>query len=271
MRNGWVPPRDRRRAIARTGYQAARALAALTSLVMALMLFDAEILAPFALVMLGLSLLFFGSLVRGDPMSDAERRAEAERRVYEQARANEGRYVLLDRFDEASMRLMRRAQAAVDSVMSSQVNQEGLLDEARNTVILPEQEWEIARLLAKLSGLRTEHRELVAGEITPEVAAVAEPLARALDSSEAAVVARVEALETYAAHVAEAERAYRAQHQIEQLRAKLPRYEELLAESGAQDYIGPEIERLSQDADRLEQALRRSVLSARDAFRYLER
>lgn len=271
MRNGWAPTRDRRRAVARTGWKVARVIAALGALVMALILFDATILAPFALVMLGLSLLFFGSLVKGDPVSDAERRAAAEWKVYEQAREQQGKYVLLDRFDDASIRLMRRAQIAVDSVMSSTVNEEGLLDDARNAVMLPAQEWEIARLLAKLSSLRVEHKELVAGEVTPEVKAVAEPLSRALDSSEAAVIARVEALEDYAAHVAEAERAYRAQHQIEQLRAKLPRYEELLAESGAEDYIEPEIARLSDDADRLEQALRRSVRSAQDAFRYLEK
>ncbi|MEV0587234.1 hypothetical protein [Nonomuraea sp. NPDC050310] len=271
MRNGWEPVRDRRRAVARTGWKVARVIAALGALFMALVLFDATILAPFALVMLGLSLLFFGSLVKGDPVSEADRRAEAEWKVYEQAREHRGGYVLLDRFDEPSIRLMRRAQVAVDSVMNSQVNEEGLLDDARNAVMLPAQEWEIARLLGKLSGLRTEHRELVSGEVTAEVAAVAEPLSRALDSSEAAVVARVEALERYARHVAEAERAYRAQHQIEALRAKLPRYEELLAETGAQDYIEPEIARLSEDADRLEQALRRSVRSARDAFRYLER
>ena len=92
--------------------------------------------------------------------------------------------------------------------------------------------------------------------ISPEVAAVAEPLARALDSSEDAVVARVEALERYAANVAEAERAYRAHQQIEELRGRIHQYEELVAESGADGFAVPEIERLSRDADQLDQALR---------------
>ncbi|MEU4329736.1 hypothetical protein [Nonomuraea dietziae] len=96
------------------------------------------------------------------------------------------------------------------------------------------------------------------------------PLERALLSSEAAVAARVEALERYAGHVAEAERAYHAHGQIEELRARLPRYEELVAESGADGFAVPEISRLSEDADRLERALRRSVSSAHEAFRYLD-
>ncbi|MEO3892251.1 hypothetical protein [Nonomuraea sp. B5E05] len=40
---------------------------------------------------------------------------------------------------------------------------------------------------------------------------MAEPLSRALDSSEQPVLAQVEALERYAANVADAERAYVAQ------------------------------------------------------------
>ncbi|MFD2352658.1 hypothetical protein ACFSTC_30320 [Nonomuraea ferruginea] len=136
---------------------------------------------------------------------------------------------------------MARAQAAVDAVMESHVNAGGLLDDVRNAVMLPAQEWEIARLLAKLSALRSGHREVVSEGVTPEVAAVAEPLAQVLDSSERAVVARVEALERYAGHVAEAERAYHARDQIARLSAQLPRYEELLAESGADDSAVPEL------------------------------
>jgi DNA-binding transcriptional ArsR family regulator len=164
---------------------------------------------------------------------------------------------------------MARAQEAVEQVVGSQVNAEGLLDDAGNAVMLPVQEWEIARLLAKLSELRAEHQEVVSEGVTPEVAAVAEALGEALDSSQRAVLARVEALERYAGHVADAERAYRARRQIERFSARLPRYEELLAESGAGGSAVPELGRLSDDADRLEQALRNSVSSAHEAFRHL--
>lgn len=270
MRAGWVPANLGRRTAWRAAWKLARALAAAAALAMAFVLFDVSPFAPFAVVMLGLALLFFGSVLKGDPLTEFEERAVAELNTFEQARVFDGRYVLTDGFDDSCAKLMRRAHSAVDGVMRSRVNTEGLLDDVRNSVILPAQEWDIARLLSKLSALRVEHKEALEGGVTPEVAAVAEPLVRALDGSEAAVVARVEALERYAAHVAEAERAYRAHHQIEALRAKLPRYEELLVESGADRAAVPEIDQLAQDADRLEQALRRSVQSAQDAFRYLE-
>ncbi|MEV4889978.1 hypothetical protein AB0K48_11375, partial [Nonomuraea sp. NPDC055795] len=167
-------------------------------------------------------------------------------------------------------RLLGRAGRAIQAVLASRVNAEGLLDDVRNGVMLPAEEWEIARLLAKLSSLRAQHHRTVSTGLAPEVEAVAAPLARALDSSEAAVVARVEALERYATHVAEAERAFHAHHQIEELRERLPEYEELVAESGADGFAVPELDRLAGDADLLEQALRRSVRSAHEAFRHLD-
>ncbi|MFI6901484.1 hypothetical protein ACIBKY_09490 [Nonomuraea sp. NPDC050394] len=193
-----------------------------------------------------------------------------ERIVFEQARWNEGRYLLPEDFDTEARAILARAQEAIGTVLRSHVNAEGLLDDIRNAVMLPAQEWEIARLLAKLSALRTEHRALLGRGVAPEVAEMVAPLERALDSSEAAVLARVEALEGYAGHVAEAEAAYHARGQIEELRARLPRYEELLAESGADALAVPEIERLAEDAGHLERALRRSVTSAHEAFRHLE-
>ncbi|MET9337808.1 hypothetical protein [Nonomuraea sp. NPDC003804] len=193
-----------------------------------------------------------------------------EQEIFEQARWYDGRYHLPEDFDPEALALMARTQRAVNSVLGSHVNAEGLLDEVRNAVLLPQQEWEIARLLAKLSALRAEHKALIARGVAPEVARAVQPLERALASSETAVVARVEALERYASHVADAERAYHARGQIEELRARLPRYEELVAESGADGFAVPEISRLADDAGQLEETLRRSVREAHEAFRYLD-
>ncbi|MFG1612961.1 hypothetical protein ACGFI3_09375 [Nonomuraea wenchangensis] len=221
----------------------------------------------FMLLLFGLPLVI-GLFARQDLSGEDE--DDTERATYELLRRHEGHYVLLDDLDESARRLLARAQRAVATVTGSRVNAEGLLDDARNAVMLPAEEWEIARLLAKLSALRTKHRETVSRGLTPEVEAVAEPLARALDGSEDAVLARVEALERYAANVTEAERAYHAHEQIEELRGRLHQYEELVAETGADGFAVPELDRLAADADRLEQALRRSVSSAREAFRYLD-
>ncbi len=204
------------------------------------------------------------------PGSQPEDEPGDEHEIFEQARWYDGRYHLPEDFDPEALALMARTQRAVNSVLGSHVNAEGLLDNVRNAVMLPQQEWEIARLLAKLSALRAEHNQLIARGVAPEVAQAVQPLERALASSEAAVVARVEALERYAGHVADAERAYHARGQIEELRARLPRYEELVAESGADGFAVPEISRLADDADQLEETLRRSVGEAHEAFRYLD-
>ncbi|MFI6791594.1 hypothetical protein ACIBG4_30125 [Nonomuraea sp. NPDC050383] len=268
IRSGWVPPvsapAPRRRS------PSSVALLAATPVVLGLMawLLDTPA-APAGFVLLGAFMLVV--LIKTTTMGELpEYDRPYERGVYEQARLHHGRFLLPVDFDEEARAVLARAQQAIGGVLRSHVNAEGLLDGARNGVLLPEQEWEIARLLAKLSALRSEHRELLGRGVAPEVAAVVEPLERALATSEAAVVARVEALERYARHVADAERAYHAREQIEELRARLPRYEELLAESGADALSVPEIERLAQDADQLESVLRRSVSSAHEAFRYLE-
>ncbi|KAB8194503.1 hypothetical protein FH608_014910 [Nonomuraea phyllanthi] len=268
IRAGWVPPADvtppRRWSPSSTLLLAATpAMVALTAVLLV------SPFAPAGFMVLGTYV--FIVLVKIASMNEVpEDHRPHERGVYEQARWYDGRYLLPEDFDREAGPVLARAQRAIGSVLRSHVNAEGLLDDARNAVMLPAQEWEIARLLAKLSALRLEHRELLARGIAPEVASVIEPLERALASSESAVVARVEALERYADHVADAERAYHARGQIEELRARLPRYEELLAESGADAMAVTEIERLAEDADVLERTLRRSVRSAHEAFRYLE-
>ncbi|WP_231618757.1 hypothetical protein [Nonomuraea sp. SBT364] len=268
IRSGWVPPPavppERRRG------PSSVVLLAATPLVVAVMavLLDTS-LAALGFVVLAMFVVIVLVKIAGISEVPEDDRPH-ERAVYEQARWYAGRYLLPGDFDEDAARVLARAQRAIGTVLRSHVNAEGLLDDARNAVILPEQEWELARLLAKLSALRAEHRALLERGVAPEVAAVVRPLENALAGSEAAMLARVEALERYAGYVADAERAYHARGQIEELRARLPRYEELLAESGADALAVPEIERLAEDAEDVERALRRSVTSAHEAFRYLE-
>ncbi|MFI6706639.1 hypothetical protein ACIBF7_09425 [Nonomuraea sp. NPDC050478] len=270
IRTGWVPPAALP-VPARRRNTSSVALLAATPLVIALMavLLDSPAAPAGFLLLGGFVFLVLVKIANISEAVDDDHRPQ-ERALYEKARRHHGRYLIPQDFDEEAAAVLHRAQQAVGTVLRSHVNAEGLLDGPRNALLLPEQEWEIARLLAKLSALRADHRELLGRGLAPEVAAVLKPLQGALDGSEAAVVARVEALERYAGHVAEAERAYHAREQIEELRARLPRYEELLAETGAGTMAVAEIERLAEDADSVERALRRSVTSAHEAFRYLE-
>ncbi|QYC41338.1 hypothetical protein Nocox_18645 [Nonomuraea coxensis DSM 45129] len=270
VHRGWRPPPKSAGPILGLGASIVAGVIAASLALYGLALFAAGRYTSFAVSMTGAALLTVGLLLRPRTDAAAERRRALEREVHEHARGYEGHYVLDEHLDEPARDLLDRAARAVGQVMASRVNAEGLLDDVRNAVMLPAQEWEIARLLAKLSALRAEHQEVIAEGMTPEVAAVAGPLAEVLDRSEAAVLARVEALERYAGHVADAERAYRARRQIERLSARLPRYEELLVESGADGSAVPELDGLAEDAGRLEQALRDSVSSAHEAFRHLE-
>ncbi|WP_206068294.1 hypothetical protein [Nonomuraea composti] len=201
---------------------------------------------------------------------DEDDEFEHERKLFSLLRCYEGHYVLVEDLDASAGRLLTRARRAIFVVTASEVNAKGLLDDVRNAVMLPAQEWEIARLLAKLSAVRAMHGATVSQGLTPEAEAAVMPLTRALDLSEKAVLARVVALERYAAHVSEADRAFQARLQVEELRGRVHQYEELVAETGADGFAVPELERLAVDAGLLERALRRSMASAQEVFGHLD-
>ncbi|WP_405142434.1 hypothetical protein OG589_34485 [Sphaerisporangium sp. NBC_01403] len=268
IRAGWTPEHQADFGGPRIPRRIRVVSAGLASFATVLMLFSRLIgTAVFVLLMGGVLVAY---LLMGGGSNAQEEDEIPERIVYGHARRYQGRFLLPEDFDAASRELLARSRTAVDSVLRSRVNQEGLMDDLGNAVILPAHEWEIARLLAKLSALRSEHAEIVGTDVSHEVSAVVSPLERVLAASEAAVTARVEALERYSRHIAQAERAYHARNQIEALRERLPRYEELLAEAGSDRLAVPEIAILAEDADRLEQALKDSVKSAHEAFRYLD-
>lgn len=224
-------------------------------------------LYPFLLSMAGIYLVVLACVYIARKPSPLDIEAHDVLRNFEHYT---GHHLILEDFDYGARELLGRAQRAIDHVLRSRVNTAGMLDSVRNAVMLPAEEWEIARLLTRLSGLRARHGHLARGGGAPEVAAAMAPLERALAASEAAVVARVEALERYATHVAQADRALLSQGQIETLRAHLPEYEQLVAETGAARFLTPEIGHLSAEADHLRRALRDSVRSAHEAFRHLD-
>ncbi|MBG0817124.1 hypothetical protein HS045_23575 [Planomonospora sp. ID82291] len=238
------------------------------TLLLAFVTFVAAGIGAYPLIVLtGMELFVMATLYLARKPTPAD---SLERVLYGHAVQFRGRFLVLEDFDPPSRHLLGRVQQAIDRILRSRINAMGLLDGVRNSVMLPAEEWEIARLLTKLSALRARHHAMARGGRTPEVAAAMAPLERALAASEAAVVARVEALERYAGHVAEAERALLSHHQIEALRAQLPEYEQLVAEAGAGRLMAPEIGHLAQDADQLRQALHASIRSAHEAFRYLD-
>lgn len=180
-------------------------------------------------------------------------------------RVRRDRYLTPEEFDEPAQRLLERTQAAVETVLESEVHKEGLLDAVDNSVTLPQQEWEIAQVLARQSKLRAEQREILEPGAEPEVHAALRPLQDKLDFSVQALTRRVEALEHYAERTQAADRAFRAHRQLEEIAARAGAYDELVADTVRDELAVPAIHRLAEQSEELTRTFRSRLEEAADA------
>jgi len=183
----------------------------------------------------------------------------------EAAKANPDRFCLPGDLDENGRALLARAQEAIRRVQESEVARAGLLEPGENAVTLPRQEWQIAKTLRKVAQLREDQRRLLAEEVTPQAEEALRPLRKALDDVEASVAARVAALERYAERTAEADAAYRAHAQVARVADRAAEYQDLLAETVADELAVAEIDRLARNAAELKKALQESLQAAQQA------
>ncbi|GAA4086825.1 hypothetical protein [Nonomuraea soli] len=205
MRHGWVPARTH------PDHGAAAYLVLLFVPPGLLLMSDLTLLLPFVLFVTVVVLAFCAVPWSEGRMTDHAR--------YERLRVLAGHYVLVDGLDADCARLWARTRAALAVARGSTA-----LD-AGGELALGHLEWQVARLLTRLSDLRAEHAQLV----TPEIEEVARPLTSVLERSRAGVEARVACLE----RLAEAER---TRAWLGRLSTAVPRYQELLDD--ALDYQG---------------------------------
>jgi DNA-binding MarR family transcriptional regulator len=165
---------------------------------------------------------------------------------------------------ETGAGLLQRAQLAVAAVLESEVNQAGLLDDVRNAVTLPAQVWEIAHTLTQVDELRIEH-EAVPDREDPRIAEILVAQAEALALATGSVTRRIRALEDYAVRVRAADEALRQWETVQRLSARGEAYRELLARTVRDEFAVAEIAGLTEEARRIEEALRASVSRARKA------
>lgn len=187
-----------------------------------------------------------------------------EDRYQKLARLHHGSYLLADDFDDAAAAMMHRCQRAVRQVLAAKVTTLGLLDEIQNELVLPEQLWDIGRVLQQQSVLRTKQRNAMAGVVTAELEAVLGPQRQALTRSVAAMEKKVVAIENYAHRVRVADAALRAEEALQDD----DEYLELLiqTESPSDRTV---VNELSEDASHLHATLSRSIAAAREAGKTL--
>ena len=199
-----------------------------------------------------LGVLLLAGLIAG---SRAEEKARTAAREYH------GRYLLPEDWDKESTALMHRARKAVRTVQDAEVNKRGLLDAAKNEVLLPEQLWDIGRVLQQLSALRTRHAEIGEQLEAGHLGAVLEPQRQALDLSARAMQDKVAKLEQYAEQVREADAVLKAEAVLKDALEDRERYVELLAST--EIAVNSDlIEELSKETADLHTVLSRSVAAA---------
>jgi hypothetical protein len=172
------------------------------------------------------------------------------------ARAYHGRYLTDADFDARSRVLLRRAQDAIDSVLSSQVCAADLLDRAAAQAALAGQEWEIAVALREQARLRARRAELPAVYPGTRAATLLAGQAQAADLADASVAGRVAALERYATEVRAADAAWRDWQQAAVVAELDGQHLDMAARTAADEHGIAQIEALAEQARAIQSAFR---------------
>ncbi|MEV0145810.1 MULTISPECIES: hypothetical protein [unclassified Nonomuraea] len=179
------------------------------------------------------------------------------------ARQYAAHYVLPEDLDYPCQRLLRRAQDAVDAVLCSAVHRAGLIDTIDNQVTLPEEVWQIAHRLSRLSAMHAEHRKLVPRVLPSGLEDAFRPYSTALDAAWTSLSKRVRHLEQYARQVTHADQVFHAHRKLETLAARTPDYQRLIADTVRDDLARRHIRELEEQARQVRRLFEESILQAR--------
>ncbi|MEV6155842.1 hypothetical protein AB0L53_36425 [Nonomuraea sp. NPDC052129] len=208
---------------------------------------------------LGMSLI---ALLRWMAVDSTNRAAKKRLRLASEYAAH---YVLPEDLDHPCQMLLRRAQDAVDAILNSQVNRAGLIDTIDNRVTLPEEVWQIAQRLAKLSSMHAEHGRLIPRDLPTGMEDAFKPYTTALDAAWTSLSRRVRHLEKYAKQVVKADKVFHAHRRLEALAARTPDYQQLIAETVHDERARTHIKELSDQAAHVRKLFEESIFQARQA------
>jgi hypothetical protein len=203
----------------------------------------AEIIAIITAVILGVRISRFGQPTGKIPAVLA-------------ARAYHGRYLTGADFDARARVLLRRAQDAIDSVLSSQVCAADLLDQAAARAALASQEWEVAVALREQARLRLRRSELPGVRPGTQAAMLLAGQTQAAHLAEASVAGRVAALERYATEVQAADAVWRDWHQAAVVAELEGEHLDMAARTAADEHGVAQIEAMTEQARAIQSAFR---------------
>ncbi|MEU8244975.1 hypothetical protein [Nonomuraea sp. NPDC048916] len=187
----------------------------------------------------------------------------ANKRRLRLAHEHAARYVLPEDLDYPCQMLLRRAQDAVDTILASRVHQAGLIDTIDNQVTLPEEVWQIAQRLARLSAMHHEHGRLIPRELPSGLEDAFKPYTTALDAAWTSLSKRIRRLEEYAKQVLRADQVYHAHQRLEALAARTPDYQQLIAETVRDEVAYERIRELGEQARHVRKLFEESIDQAR--------
>jgi len=165
--------------------------------------------------------------------------------------------------DDSGRQLLRRAQLAIGTILSSDVYTADLLDRAATQTDLKRHEWEIASTLREITALRAEScTSLPDASPGPITDAVLESHRRALALAQQATTARVCALERCAEQVRVTDAARLDWQSALKIAGLNDRYLDLLARTAADDQAIAEITTLTGQASAADEAFRESLRRA---------
>lgn len=189
--------------------------------------------------------------------------SRSTRRRLQLAHTHADRYVLPHDLDHPCQMLLGRAQNAVAAILASHVHRAGLIDSIDNRVSLPEEIWQIAHRLRRLSAMHAEHRKLVPRDLPPGLEDAFKPYTTALDAAWTSLTRRVRQLEKYAKQVRKADEVYHTHARLEAMAARTPDYQQLIADTVRDDLARRHIKELAEQTAQMRAQFEESLVQAR--------
>jgi hypothetical protein len=163
------------------------------------------------------------------------------------------RVIRLNELDQPCRDIARRAERAINAVLTSKVYAENSLDKAAGEMTLKRHEWEIALILRTITRLRGEHARFqaenpVSDRVGTLTSAVLDPQQRVLAQAQQSADSRVSAIEHYARQIKATDNARIDWENSTRLSGLNGNFLELAVSTAADDHVISELKDMANQA-----------------------